>query len=76
MHSSNKTKERKEKILAAHSILLLLDSNNFAGNVKLSFKKNEGLMTYIIEEYGSFVNDGKPKSIALEVGRNNNYLPK
>lgn len=65
MVSSNKTRNRKEKILQAHKILLRLDDNDFQGTIRLSFKSGEGLMSWALEEHGNF-NFVERKPLAAE----------
>ena len=67
MYSSNENRQRKEKILYAHKLLLLLDSTNFGGVVRFSYKKDEGIMTYVLEEHGSFNGNCSPKPVIEEI---------
>lgn len=65
MMSSNGLRNRKEKVLQAHKVLLRLDDIDFQGTIRLSYKAGEGLMTWALEEHGSFTNGGG-KQMAVE----------
>lgn len=61
MYSSDKKRQRMERILEANQLLLRMDSKNFQGVVELSFKRDEGLLTYVIKEHGTF--NKKPREV-------------
>lgn len=62
MVSSNGDRNRKEKTLKAHRILLDLDERDFGGSVTFHFKKGQGIVmdeVRSVEHWNGTVSDTK-----------------